>query len=389
LTIELPGPTSAGTGSPPQAQLVAYTPVNVRGNVSATGNTITWLPAGGAADWLPGIALNSPPGDRGILARLTLKGNFIWTPTTPPLFLDGEVFGFAQNGVSALNLPSGDRRRGGNFDMWFWLIAQPARLASLSVSQLSIFQGDTTTVTVTLNNPATSGLVATLASSVPAVAAVPASITFTTGATSASFPITGAAQGSTTITATLGTDTRTVTLTVAQRPTTLVALLISPSLVAAGTATTGTISLSQPAPQSMVISLSSSNTNVASVPAAVSATPGATSVGFTINTGAAGTATITATFGNSVQAPVTAVKTKDKEKEKDKEKDKEITKEISKEKEREKVTLEKLITIEQTPLRPLPRATAMVNGTGDSGAQFANARAFIRSDERPEIPLPG
>jgi hypothetical protein len=387
LTVEVPGPTSGGASSPPQPLLAGYAQVSVSATPGVQGNLITWLPNDGARGWLPGIALATPPGDKGILARLTLRGNFISTPTSPPSFLDGEVFGFQQGGINTLALPSGDRRRGGNLEMWFWLIAQPAALASLGLNQLAMFQGDTTTGVVTLTNPATSGLVAALANSTSGVANVPASVSFATGTTSASFPVTAIAAGTTTITASLGSVTRSVTLTVTVRPTTLVALLINPSVVAAGAATTGTITLSQPAPPSTVIALSSSNPAVAGVSATVTATPGVTTVGFTIFTGASGTATISATFGNTVSAPVTAVKTKDKEKE-IKEKDKEIVKEITKEKEREKISLEKAIIQEQFVLSDntrVPLTNAAVGGL----TQTANSRAFIRADERPVMPLPG
>jgi hypothetical protein len=39
------------------------------------------------------------------------------------VYLDGDVFGRPDaNGRVELRLPSGDRRRGGDFDMWFWLM---------------------------------------------------------------------------------------------------------------------------------------------------------------------------------------------------------------------------------------------------------------------------
>ena len=63
-------------------------------------------------------------GDR-ILAHLTLKGNFIWAADNPELYLDGEAFGIqAPDGTTNTNLhlPSGDGRRGGDFEMWFWLV---------------------------------------------------------------------------------------------------------------------------------------------------------------------------------------------------------------------------------------------------------------------------
>jgi hypothetical protein len=62
-----------------------------------------------------------------VLARLTLKGNFIWDQQNPDLYLDGEVFGTQAAGSNNtdIRLPSGDGRRGGNFDMWFWLVPPP------------------------------------------------------------------------------------------------------------------------------------------------------------------------------------------------------------------------------------------------------------------------
>jgi hypothetical protein len=59
-----------------------------------------------------------------LLARLIVKGNFIWSEKDPDLYLDGEVFGTAAKGgaVTAIKLPSGDNRRGGDLEMWFWLV---------------------------------------------------------------------------------------------------------------------------------------------------------------------------------------------------------------------------------------------------------------------------
>jgi hypothetical protein len=56
-----------------------------------------------------------------VLARLTLKGNFIWADDDHTLYLDGEAFG-NEDPPSYLNIPSGDGRCGGDFEMWFWLV---------------------------------------------------------------------------------------------------------------------------------------------------------------------------------------------------------------------------------------------------------------------------
>jgi hypothetical protein len=65
--------------------------------------------------------------DKRILTRLTLKGNFIWDQAQPDVYLDGESFGVRQPGTQTtdLRMPSGDGRRGGDFEMWFWLVQGP------------------------------------------------------------------------------------------------------------------------------------------------------------------------------------------------------------------------------------------------------------------------
>ena len=91
---------------------------------------IVWRPVGDTMRFLTRVlsltnALQPHP-DR-ILMRLTLKGNFIWSEAakrlfeqgTPGGYLDGESF--RANKAPNLLLPSGDTRRGGDFEMWFWL----------------------------------------------------------------------------------------------------------------------------------------------------------------------------------------------------------------------------------------------------------------------------
>jgi hypothetical protein len=92
------------------------------------------------ADWLDTLPNSIPLGDKGILARLTLKGNCIWSESDPQVYLDGDTFGVAQTDASGrptlgLSLPSGDGRQGGEFQMWFWLT--PAPLLEISPATLN------------------------------------------------------------------------------------------------------------------------------------------------------------------------------------------------------------------------------------------------------------
>jgi len=382
LSVEVPGPTVPE--SPPTSTMAGYNPVIVASNPSATGSIITWLPTPAAVQWLSQLLLQNASG---ILARFTLKGNYIWTPTTPPLFLDGEAFGFEQNGATSLSLPSGDRRRGGDFEMWFWLIAQPVTLQSLALSQPSIFQGSTATGTITLSAPATAGLVVQLTSSAPAVATVQPNVPVSIGFTSASFTISSVAPGNTTITATLGGVSHSAPLIVTAPL--LLSMQIVPPSVPQGVPVTGLISFTGVAPAGTAILLRSSDPNVATVPDTILA-GGLTSLTFTVQTALPGVAVITATFGNSVTASVDVVKTKDKDKDKDKET---IFDKVRKDKDKDVKEFEKVGVREK--IREVlmsgilfPTNLDAVGGL-NGGSQAANGRAFIRADERPVIAPPG
>jgi hypothetical protein len=65
-----------------------------------------------------------------VLAHLMLKGNFIWSgKDAEQRHLDGEVFGRPNSaGRTGIGLPppSGDDRKGGDFEMWFWLAQRSA-----------------------------------------------------------------------------------------------------------------------------------------------------------------------------------------------------------------------------------------------------------------------
>jgi hypothetical protein len=300
LSVELPFVGSGGTApaSPPALQLVGYQTLTLAGAVSATGSTIRWVPGAGAAAELPNLAALKPPDDRGILTRLTLKGNFIWAANNPALFLDGEAFGQPQAGLTLLGLPSGDKRRGGDFEMWFWLIARPATVTDLRIDPSVIFVGDTATGTVALSDAAPpGGAVVTLANSDPNFATAPTTVTVAAGTRIGTFPITGNAPGLTTITVTLGGVSRADALTVVTRPITLTRLDLNPSSIRSFGTAIGTITLSAEAPASgVVVALASSIPIVAQVPTNVTIPAGSTSGTFVATGIALGASIITATL---------------------------------------------------------------------------------------------
>lgn len=142
VTLELPFPSDSAQREEwglksDRFAFVGYQPIVLDGAPEANGAAITWRPSEAAGAWLRGAvaaALGDPevigrragslrPGR--VLARLTLKGNFIWALKDPTLYLDGDLFGVAGGeggAAAAARAPSGDGRRGGDLELWFWLV---------------------------------------------------------------------------------------------------------------------------------------------------------------------------------------------------------------------------------------------------------------------------
>jgi hypothetical protein len=67
--------------------------------------------------------VNAPWSRNQLLVHLTLKGNFVYAAGDPTTNVDGEAFGVLKGATLDAQIPqSGDRRRGGNLDLWFWLV---------------------------------------------------------------------------------------------------------------------------------------------------------------------------------------------------------------------------------------------------------------------------
>jgi hypothetical protein len=160
-------------------------------------------------------------------------------------------------------------------------------------------------VTVTLDSAAPAGGINVGLSSNNAAVVVPATVNVPVGQTTALVPVTtiGVATNQTvTLTATLNaTRTGTLTVTAAQ----LTGLSLAQTTIAGGTTTTGTVTLDGVAPAAgRVVSLSSFDTNVATVPANVTVTNGQTTATFTATAQPvtdSGQSDLTATLGAQTQ----------------------------------------------------------------------------------------
>jgi subtilisin family serine protease len=195
------------------------------------------------------------------------------------------------------------------------LTVKPTALSSLYLSASSVTGGASTTSNkVTLTGPAAAGgVVVSLASSNPAVASVPASVTVAAGATTSAYftitttPVAIAAQA--TITASYAGASKSATLTV-NPPSVSSLSLYRSSVKGGGSTVSNKVYLNGPAPSGgVVVSLASSNAAVATPPASVTVAAGATiSPYFTITTTSVTSSTavtITATYGASKSAVLT------------------------------------------------------------------------------------
>lgn len=168
---------------------------------------------------------------------------------------------------------------------------QAPSLGGIALNPGSVVGGNTSQGTASLTSAAPpGGAVVTLSSSNTSAATVPASVTVPAGAFSATFTVSTAsvtASTSATITGEFGGVTRSATLTVTPPPPPIgpASLGVSPATVEGGNPVTGTVFLSVGAPAGgLVVSLSSSNTAAATVPATMIVHGGLSSGTFPVST---------------------------------------------------------------------------------------------------------
>jgi hypothetical protein len=182
----------------------------------------------------------------------------------------------------------------------FSLQSQTGPAFTVAVSPTAIAGGYAATGIFTLNN--TSGGSATLSSGDAVLAAVPSGVTVLPGTSSASFTVTTVGVTTPTyvpISATYQGAVRASNLLVTPA---ISSVVLNPSSVVGGNASSATVSLTGNAPNNAVVSLSSSNSTVASVSATATISPGALSVNVPVTTSTVTTSqssTITAVYNGS------------------------------------------------------------------------------------------
>lgn len=99
-------------------QIVGFQPLVLRSNLDVGGKTIIWAP-GFDQRFTQTLSSLGNVTDR-IPAHLTLKGNFLTARGEPDVYLDGDTFDDPQDEFG-IRRPSGDGRRGGDFEIYVWL----------------------------------------------------------------------------------------------------------------------------------------------------------------------------------------------------------------------------------------------------------------------------
>ena len=179
------------------------------------------------------------------------------------------------------------------------LTVQPGGLVGLTVLPATVTGGAVAVGTLNLDsNAPPGGLVVTLSSSDPS-AVVPATVTVPAGASTVTFLVTtiGVATSVTdTITARLNGAVQTETLTIL--PVRATSLVLNPTRIVSGGASTGNVTINAPAPAGgLAVTLTTDSPTLVTLPAAVVVPAGQTSTAFTITGVKAGNAGITATLG--------------------------------------------------------------------------------------------
>jgi hypothetical protein len=267
---------------------------SLSGNVSGTGGS-------GATVALSGTATATTTADASGNYSFSslLNGNYTVTPSRT---------GFTFSPASQAATVNNANVTGLNFTS-----AAAVSLSSVAMNPTTVLGGTSSTGTVTLSGPAPSGGILVTLSDTSTSATTPASVTVSAGSATATFTVTTtgvASQTAVTISATYSGTTKQATLTIT--PPTLSSVTLNPTSVVGGNSSTGTVTLSGPAPSTGTVVTLSDNSSSATTPASVTVTSGNKTATFTITTSGVSsttTVTVTATFsGVSKTATLTLTK---------------------------------------------------------------------------------
>ena len=250
------------------------------------------------------VNLTGPAGPSGVLITLKSNSPFASVPATVliPSYQTDAIVVINTTTVVTQTSAAITAVQGSNFAL-AKLTVLPPILSYIYLDQFDLTGGASTLGHVVAEGQIQAkGMVVHLSSNSPAVS-VPASVTIPAGQTTAEFTITTLAvpnDVTCTLTATSGKVTKTAALTI-EAPK-LSSLLVNPTSVQGGQPSTGTVTISSPAPSGGILLTLSSNSLAATVPISVTIPAGKVSATFAIATSTVSStteATIKATYGTN------------------------------------------------------------------------------------------
>jgi len=291
--------TAKLTVKAPLITVLTLNPTSVVGGAASTGT----------------ITLGSPAPSSGLSISLASGSAFATVPSqvTVPAGTTSTTFTIATSAVGTTGTSTLSATSNGATVTAKLTVKAPV-ITAFTLNPTSVVGGASSTGAITIGSPApSSGLSISLVSG-SSSATVPSQVTIPAGTTSATFTIVTSPVATTTaaaLSATLNGAVVTAKLNV-KAP--LISMLkLNPGSVVGGASSTGTITLSSPAPAAGLTIALSSNSTFAVVPASVTVAGGATSAAFTVNTSvvtANTTATITASLNGANTYAALVVKPK-------------------------------------------------------------------------------
>lgn len=186
------------------------------------------------------------------------------------------------------------------------VIPQPLALVSLLPSGLDLQPGAAGSLTLTANAAQLAGSVISLTANPIGIVQMPASITLPAGQTTVTVPVTGQAEGQTTVTANYNGSTVSALVKVSPPPPVVSAIAPTSTSTPKGRPVSLTVKLDRVPTQPQSVALASSNSAVASVPASVTVSAGSSEAVFAVMAAQTGVAQIAASLnGGSASASVT------------------------------------------------------------------------------------
>lgn len=214
---------------------------------------------------------------------MTTDAGNTWTNATAPLGLPNVQVNDIQANLGTAYLNVATFGRG----MWrIGILPDEAVIDTLTLNPNTACDGSSVTATVRLRYPApTGGAIINISTTDAVNTTVPASITIPEGVQTGTFPITTLpvlAQKIVTITVASPTNGSTANANLTIFPLVPKSLTVSPNPAVAGFSATGTVTLNYPAVSGHTVTLSSSDTTVATVPATVNVAAGGSTATFSI-----------------------------------------------------------------------------------------------------------